>query len=506
MIGGFIGHSNHEEIKFKISADRRKTASKTSTLDMKWAKFRPFWELVSEVPWENASFCPAKAAKAVAVLSFLWEAGASPWPWTSQSVCAAADDGLSTGGKGQNQFSVPALLCGSNLWRCTQHWRLSLDLSAGLPKKDDSALTWEGEHPGPELPVRMMTCPGETKVTNTFPSRKLLCGRKPWMYSAADVGSRSLLWAADTARQYWNTANSAPSRRASGGAAVGVSREGRAGGGRARRGGAPLPRCRCGGRRRRDARPAPAVSRRSRQLTPPFPGCRPPCCGSCSRWPPWPRSSVRRWVPASPPPPPGPPGGSGGRLWGARGPPWPREGWQGPPAAAWRKALRLGPFLHHERFRAHERRTGRGCRACDCADGEIPELGQGGVRALLPSRPAAPGPPEVWKGRRCRPAGAVLPAPGLPARPGIAEASLSNPGPWGNGTDTAGRSRGKTCSSWAVWEEGKRFFLFCIDSVVAALSRGTQYHSLRTNPHAPQVLWFMPRVEGRVILLPWWML
>lgn len=108
----------------------------------------------------------------------------------------------------------------------------------------------------------------------------------------------------------------------------------------------------------------------------------------------------------------------------------------------WGKALRLGPFLNHERFGAHGRRAGRGCRACGSAEGEIPEPGQGEVLSLLPSRPARSRPavaeeglavpPSGGDGRRGHPAGAVLPAPGLPARPGIVKASLSSPGRWGN--------------------------------------------------------------------------
>ncbi|KAJ7401156.1 rna-directed dna polymerase from mobile element jockey-like [Pitangus sulphuratus] len=38
-IGGHLGHSNHKGIEFKISVDRRKSASKTSMLDMKRTDF-----------------------------------------------------------------------------------------------------------------------------------------------------------------------------------------------------------------------------------------------------------------------------------------------------------------------------------------------------------------------------------------------------------------------------------------------------------------------------------
>ncbi|KAJ7413913.1 hypothetical protein BTVI_42070 [Pitangus sulphuratus] len=52
-IGGRLGHSVHKEIEFKMSVDRRKSASKTSTLDMRREDFRLFKELVSKVPLEN---------------------------------------------------------------------------------------------------------------------------------------------------------------------------------------------------------------------------------------------------------------------------------------------------------------------------------------------------------------------------------------------------------------------------------------------------------------------
>lgn len=106
-------------------------------------------------------------------------------------------------------------------------------------------------------------------------------------------------------------------------------------------------------------------------------------------------------------------------------------------------------------------------------EGSVPFSGAG--------RPA-PGPLELGKGWRCRRPG-VMGGPagaGLPGLPGVVEASLSSPGPRGN--------RYRHC--WSIpWENllilwcvrgGKGFFLFSIDSVVAALSRGTQYRSLRT--------------------------
>ncbi|KAJ7420290.1 Sodium/calcium exchanger 3 [Willisornis vidua] len=44
-IGGHLGHSDHEVIEFKISVDRRKSANKTSALDMRRADFRLLREL-----------------------------------------------------------------------------------------------------------------------------------------------------------------------------------------------------------------------------------------------------------------------------------------------------------------------------------------------------------------------------------------------------------------------------------------------------------------------------
>ncbi|KAJ7397585.1 hypothetical protein BTVI_134007 [Pitangus sulphuratus] len=52
-IGVHLGHSDHKEIEFKMSVDRRKSASKTSTLDMRRVDFRLLRELVSKVPWQS---------------------------------------------------------------------------------------------------------------------------------------------------------------------------------------------------------------------------------------------------------------------------------------------------------------------------------------------------------------------------------------------------------------------------------------------------------------------
>lgn len=39
-IGGCLGHNNHEEVEIKIFGDRRKIATRTSTLDLCKADFR----------------------------------------------------------------------------------------------------------------------------------------------------------------------------------------------------------------------------------------------------------------------------------------------------------------------------------------------------------------------------------------------------------------------------------------------------------------------------------
>ena len=54
VIGGWLGHSDQEVVKLQIIGDRRKIASKTSTLDMGKADFRLLKELVCKVPWETA--------------------------------------------------------------------------------------------------------------------------------------------------------------------------------------------------------------------------------------------------------------------------------------------------------------------------------------------------------------------------------------------------------------------------------------------------------------------
>ncbi|KAJ7417669.1 adaptin ear-binding coat-associated protein 1 [Willisornis vidua] len=52
-IGGCLGHSKHEVIEFRISNDRRKSDSRTSTLDMRRTDFRLFGELVQSAQGQN---------------------------------------------------------------------------------------------------------------------------------------------------------------------------------------------------------------------------------------------------------------------------------------------------------------------------------------------------------------------------------------------------------------------------------------------------------------------
>lgn len=54
VIGGCLGHNDQEVVEFKIFGDRRKTTTKTSTLESGRADFRLLRKLVSEVPWETA--------------------------------------------------------------------------------------------------------------------------------------------------------------------------------------------------------------------------------------------------------------------------------------------------------------------------------------------------------------------------------------------------------------------------------------------------------------------
>lgn len=48
--GGCLGHSDNEVVEFNIIGDRRKTVTKTSTLEMGRADFRLLSESVSKVP------------------------------------------------------------------------------------------------------------------------------------------------------------------------------------------------------------------------------------------------------------------------------------------------------------------------------------------------------------------------------------------------------------------------------------------------------------------------
>lgn len=52
-IGDDLGHGDHKVVKFKLSGDRRKTGSKTMSLDVERVDLRLLRELVSKVFWET---------------------------------------------------------------------------------------------------------------------------------------------------------------------------------------------------------------------------------------------------------------------------------------------------------------------------------------------------------------------------------------------------------------------------------------------------------------------
>ena len=52
MVGGHLGHTNHEMIEFLILREVRRRVSRTATLDFWRADFGLFRSLVDKVPWE----------------------------------------------------------------------------------------------------------------------------------------------------------------------------------------------------------------------------------------------------------------------------------------------------------------------------------------------------------------------------------------------------------------------------------------------------------------------
>ena len=50
MVGGCLGHSDHEMVEFKIFSIMRKKDSRVATLDFRRANFKLFGELFSRVP------------------------------------------------------------------------------------------------------------------------------------------------------------------------------------------------------------------------------------------------------------------------------------------------------------------------------------------------------------------------------------------------------------------------------------------------------------------------
>lgn len=55
LTDGHLSHGDHELAEFKISSDRRKTVTRTSTLDMGRTGFRLLRELVSKVSQYHSS-------------------------------------------------------------------------------------------------------------------------------------------------------------------------------------------------------------------------------------------------------------------------------------------------------------------------------------------------------------------------------------------------------------------------------------------------------------------
>lgn len=53
-IGNNFGHSDHEVVEVQIFGDRRKTVTKTSTLNIGRVDFRLLRELVTKNPWDSA--------------------------------------------------------------------------------------------------------------------------------------------------------------------------------------------------------------------------------------------------------------------------------------------------------------------------------------------------------------------------------------------------------------------------------------------------------------------
>ncbi|PKU49228.1 rna-directed dna polymerase from mobile element jockey-like [Limosa lapponica baueri] len=54
MVGGRLGHSNHQMIEFTILGEVRRGVSRTATLDFRRTDFNLFRRLVDRVPWEAA--------------------------------------------------------------------------------------------------------------------------------------------------------------------------------------------------------------------------------------------------------------------------------------------------------------------------------------------------------------------------------------------------------------------------------------------------------------------
>ncbi|KAJ7410618.1 rna-directed dna polymerase from mobile element jockey-like [Pitangus sulphuratus] len=90
-IGGRLGHSDHEAIKFKISVDRKKSAIKPSTLDMRRADFRLLRELVTDGldgihPRILKELADVIAKPFLMIFEWSWESREVPGDWKLENV------------------------------------------------------------------------------------------------------------------------------------------------------------------------------------------------------------------------------------------------------------------------------------------------------------------------------------------------------------------------------------------------------------------------------------
>lgn len=89
-IGGHLSHSHHKVNKFKMSVGRRKSATKTLTLDIRRADFRFLRELVSKVPSGKMLLKVLASISAGHLLSIT---SYGHWSRKFQNVGSQADEG-----------------------------------------------------------------------------------------------------------------------------------------------------------------------------------------------------------------------------------------------------------------------------------------------------------------------------------------------------------------------------------------------------------------------------